>query len=770
MPDQANNSLPNPGASSFIGLQSYSEAQADIFFGRDTEIDSLTKLVESNTLTIVFGKSGTGKTSLLNAGVFPKLRKNYCLPFRIRLEFGKDSPDLITQIKKVLKSEIDKYGFATETYPSSKTLWEYFHREPLWKTITPILIFDQFEEIFTLAKKNDRFAGSEQKIFWEELSDLIENSIPEKLKDQFLNHKEQIDYNYKNQKIKTLFSFREEFLPEFESITSKIPSIKYSRFRLLPMNGNQAYEVITKTWKDNINPSEAKQIISYLTNKTGIASNDLITVEPSLLSQVCAHIDKERMEEGGNKVSAELLNKYPKETILRSIYDEAVTAANGALNNIPDTKRTEPGNLVKEFLEEKMITTEGYRTKYSLTEQDETLRPAIEILKNKYFIREDEHSVELTHDVLAPIIKSDREKRRKELALAAERKKARRKAMLLLLLSILLAGSIWAFSLIRSVKAHTELKNFESALTFKKDSLEKEFLKKYPKDSSLKEILRLKNIIASLQKQIEIYKLRHVDSNNSVTDSNNNIYKENNALKIQIQLLQQDSIKLEKIIFQKNFQLKGMELEKQKLQTGLAETKKQTDNLHGEINNLKGEINKLNKRVEEFKVNLINANERTRILRDSILYLNQTIKKQLDVINDLINKNPNPGNPGNLRIQIYNDSASTRKVITNDKLDIYIIPMTPKNKVILNDNAKLMLNMDCGKDFENLLKKLSGYQKAFYLNGYHYFPEVIKNGKYKIKICSILDGYYDLKMPGSNGVIYWKRENIPKIEIKLGKF
>ena len=91
--------------SAFIGLQSYTEELSSSFFGRDVEIDTLTKLVQSNPLTIVFGRSGTGKTSLLNAGVFPKLRKNYCLPFRIRLEFLKDSDNLITQIKTVLKKK-----------------------------------------------------------------------------------------------------------------------------------------------------------------------------------------------------------------------------------------------------------------------------------------------------------------------------------------------------------------------------------------------------------------------------------------------------------------------------------------------------------------------------------------------------------------------------------------------------------------------------------------------------------------------------------------
>ena len=95
------------------------------------------------------------------------------------MDFRDDSPDLITQIKKVLRSEIDKNEIKVESYPSNETLWEYFHREPVWKIVTPILVFDQFEEMFTLGKKSTRFGDEEIEIFWEELSDLVENSIPE---------------------------------------------------------------------------------------------------------------------------------------------------------------------------------------------------------------------------------------------------------------------------------------------------------------------------------------------------------------------------------------------------------------------------------------------------------------------------------------------------------------------------------------------------------------------------------------------------------------
>ena len=56
-------------------------------------------------------------------------------------------------------------------------------------------------------------------------------------------------------------------------------------------------------------------------------------IEPSLLSQVCSYIDKERMNEGRDKISAEFLNKYPKEIILRSIYDEVLAEGNDAINS-----------------------------------------------------------------------------------------------------------------------------------------------------------------------------------------------------------------------------------------------------------------------------------------------------------------------------------------------------------------------------------------------------------------------------------------------------
>jgi len=734
-------------ANSFLGLQSYTEAQSNLFFGRDTETNTLTTLVQLNTLTIVFGRSGTGKTSLLNAGVFPKLRKSFCLPFRIRLEFNDNSPDLVTQIKKVLKEEIDKYGFKVESYPSSETLWEYFHKEPLWKTVTPIIVFDQFEEIFTLARSNPRFASVELPLFWEELSNLIENNIPEKLKDKFLNQKEKIEFNYKKQKAKIVFAFREEYLPEFETIASRIPSLKYSRFRLLPMNGYQAYEVITKTWKENIDPSEAKHIVSYFTNEPGLDDYSLLTVEPSLLSQVCAYIDKERIETGGGKVSAELLNKYPKETILRSIYDEAITAANNSLN-LPQETAVDR-NLIKEFIEEKLITTEGYRTRYNLSGNDDILKPGITVLAAKYFLREDDGTVELTHDVIAPLIKSDREKRRTGIALAAARKKARKKAIILIIAALLIGGMVFAVFSILSTNA---FKAMEDSLA-KKDAA----------DSTIK-LLNKEIDGLNLRKDSLIRfgtKIRdtiYVDRTDSVE-----IPKKDSLL---IDSLQNDITRLTNKVDLLSSEIEGIKGELKDKDDRLRNISVNNEKLKSDAASL---ANQSQNRIDEYKRDSVRAATTIRELETTIVNLRGQIRALGETIKELMNRNPGSAFPGNLRIQVYDKSGEFKIPITKDTFLVYIIPNSGANENVLEDNKNVLLEKNCDA-FNNLLPKLNSWQKAYFKDGYYYFHDVIQNGKYKIKICNILDGYFNLRMPSLSGEVYWKQNEKQKIAIKLGRF
>src|SRR5687768_6321575 len=140
------------------GLATFTEEQSSLFYGRDDEIRDLTRRAERNALTVLFGQSGLGKSSLLQAGVFPRLRASGYWPVYVRLDHGVGAPPLAEQIKTLVRTETARAG--TWSKPGSakpgESLWEFFHHRDdrlvnaSGRTIVPVLVFDQFEELFTL--------------------------------------------------------------------------------------------------------------------------------------------------------------------------------------------------------------------------------------------------------------------------------------------------------------------------------------------------------------------------------------------------------------------------------------------------------------------------------------------------------------------------------------------------------------------------------------------------------------------------------------------
>ncbi len=104
----------------FKGLEHFEESEASIFFGRSAEILKLCRAVTTYPLVLLYGQSGAGKSSLLYAGVLPRMKKHYHGVYLRR----KRSPGFPRQIDDKL-SEL-----AVGERP---TLW----------------ILDQVEEIFT---------------------------------------------------------------------------------------------------------------------------------------------------------------------------------------------------------------------------------------------------------------------------------------------------------------------------------------------------------------------------------------------------------------------------------------------------------------------------------------------------------------------------------------------------------------------------------------------------------------------------------------------
>ena len=83
-------------------------------------------------LTVLFGQSGLGKTSLLRAGLFPRLRREDMMPIAIRLDHDPAGAPA-GRAGQVGDPRADRRaaGFEAPAPRRGETLWEYFHRTDL---------------------------------------------------------------------------------------------------------------------------------------------------------------------------------------------------------------------------------------------------------------------------------------------------------------------------------------------------------------------------------------------------------------------------------------------------------------------------------------------------------------------------------------------------------------------------------------------------------------------------------------------------------------
>ena len=128
------------------GLTSHDAADASLFFGRDAEIDALSTRIEAAALTVVLGASGTGKSSLVKAGVLPKLvaRGYRAMPV---IRPGSSPLEAIAQAL-----------FVAGQPPVEATSTSIAARVAALLAAAPdqrlLLVIDQFEELITLARSS----------------------------------------------------------------------------------------------------------------------------------------------------------------------------------------------------------------------------------------------------------------------------------------------------------------------------------------------------------------------------------------------------------------------------------------------------------------------------------------------------------------------------------------------------------------------------------------------------------------------------------------
>lgn len=64
------------GITPYLGLDTFDEKSTDLFFGRDADVQRLIEKLKASNFLAVIGASGSGKSSLVRAGLIPALRTN----------------------------------------------------------------------------------------------------------------------------------------------------------------------------------------------------------------------------------------------------------------------------------------------------------------------------------------------------------------------------------------------------------------------------------------------------------------------------------------------------------------------------------------------------------------------------------------------------------------------------------------------------------------------------------------------------------------------
>lgn len=202
--------------SPFKFLDSYAKDDQAIFFGRDREIEELYQKIFESKILLLYGVSGTGKSSLIDCGLGNKIADSDWLPVAVR-RGGHMIESLFSQLNSCAVDQVDEGEISPKQIVKLIKSVYLDHFKPIY------LIFDQFEELFIFGSKEER---KEFIAFVKEIRDA-------------------------DVQCKMLFSIREEYLANITEFERMVPEIMQNRMRVEKMGRANAMDVISGPCKAN---------------------------------------------------------------------------------------------------------------------------------------------------------------------------------------------------------------------------------------------------------------------------------------------------------------------------------------------------------------------------------------------------------------------------------------------------------------------------------------------------------------------------------------
>lgn len=450
------------GSNPWLGLAPYTEGIP--LYGRTKESIQLADIIKYNVASVVFGKSGIGKSSLLSAGISPLLREENYIQVRIRLVHNTEV-SYIDQIENKVRETV-KCIDHLPTDVNNLGLWDFFHRHSFTTEngidCIPVIILDQFEEIYTLT---DAYHKKEIGTFFNDLSALLndikpDNVIEEERKRSTIQNDSDIATPKRgivkrsaasalNYTSVTTFRFviclREDKLYFLERNSANIPSLKTNRYNLQALSPESALEVIMCPRPELFSNEEATAIIDKLAD---MSDEGIRTVDPAILSLFLYKYYEKKGEANYDNIFADYYQEITKDTIIRK------------------------KSIV--FLEDHLLTLGGYRNQIPLADvyANGVSKEEIEFLLLKVLLRTEKRRgvdyIEFSHDRLCAEAKNNRDERAVLI-----QKKALQKKIMIASTIVLLFFAILFYALLQSNERNREQQSHVRELNEKNLLLER---------------------------------------------------------------------------------------------------------------------------------------------------------------------------------------------------------------------------------------------------------------------------------------------------------
>jgi hypothetical protein len=344
----------------FKFLDAYTKNDREIFFGRREELDEIYRKFYKSKILLVYGKSGTGKSSIINCGLVSKIPPEDLLIIPVRC-----SKDPVNNLKADLRKFSD--SDSQDTIDILKDIYE--------KNFKPIsLIFDQFEEIFILSTLEER------KKLISELFKIIQSKI----------------------RVNLVLIFREEYFAGFSEFEDDIPNLYSNRVRIEKLNKNVVEEIIEKPCKTcnvKVEPGLSKRVADLLSKETGeieltwfqILMDKLfkLAIERDQINPSLKNSDLDKIGDIGN-ILGDFLNEQllsmenaPEvEAVLKTMISEDGTKKQITLDEIVHSldkaNRNIPGesvkNILKNLVDRRIISEKDEHGNYEIKHDSLAIR------------------------------------------------------------------------------------------------------------------------------------------------------------------------------------------------------------------------------------------------------------------------------------------------------------------------------------------------------------------------------------------------------------